>query len=62
MPSFGAEAPFSYYQMPAADRARRCSLGSDDCVIDECQFFVRGCLEIPDMATKSRFLGAYGSR
>ncbi|TXI01466.1 MAG: DUF2199 domain-containing protein [Rhizobium sp.] len=47
MPSFGAEAPFSYYQIPAQDLVRRCSLGSDDCVIDERQFFVRGCLEIP---------------
>ncbi|PLP98014.1 DUF2199 domain-containing protein [Cupriavidus pauculus] len=46
MPSFGAEAPFSYDQMPAEDRERRCSLGSDDCVIDERQFFVRGCLEM----------------
>ncbi|CAB3770896.1 MULTISPECIES: DUF2199 domain-containing protein [Burkholderia] len=47
MPSFGANAPFSYYEVPAADRARRCSLGSDDCVIDESMFFVRGCIEIP---------------
>lgn len=47
MPSFGAEAPLSYYHVPVADRERRCSLGSDDCVVDESQFFVRGCLEIP---------------
>lgn len=47
MPSFGALAPVSYEDIPEAERAVRCSLGSDDCVIDEEWFFVRGCLEIP---------------
>lgn len=47
IPSFGAHAPFSYYQVPEEERARRCSLGSDDCVIDDNLFFVRGCIEIP---------------
>lgn len=47
MPSFGAEAPLNYYTVPEAERERRCFLGSDDCVIDEAHFFVRGCIEIP---------------
>jgi hypothetical protein len=47
MPSFGAVAPRSYYAIPEAERASRCELGSDDCVIDNAFFFVRGCLEIP---------------
>ncbi len=47
MPSFGADAPLSYYAVPEAERASRCDLGSDDCVIDGKSFFVRGCLEIP---------------
>jgi hypothetical protein len=47
MPSFGADAPLSYYGVPAAEREARCELGSDDCVIDEQYFFVRGCIEIP---------------
>jgi hypothetical protein len=47
MPSFGADAPRSFYAVPAAERAARCDLGSDDCVIDSIKFFVRGCLEIP---------------
>ena len=47
MPSFGADAPTSYYDVPEDQRARRCDLGSDDCVIDGQSFFVRGCLEIP---------------
>lgn len=46
MPGFGADAPLSYYAVPEAERASRCKLGSDDCVIDRASFFVRGCLEI----------------
>lgn len=47
MPSFGAHAPLSYYDIPQGERERRCDLGSDDCVIDNEFFFVRGCIEIP---------------
>lgn len=47
MPSFGAEAPLSYGAVAESERASRCDLGSDDCVIDGKWFFVRGCLEIP---------------
>ena len=47
MPSFGADAPRSYYAVPEAERASRCELGSDYCAIDLASFFVRGCLEIP---------------
>jgi hypothetical protein len=47
MPQFGADAPLSYYAIPADQRDARCNLGIDDCVIDERSYFVRGCLEIP---------------
>ena len=47
MPSFGARAPVSYYEIPEGQREERCSLGSDDCVVDGEFFFVRGCIEIP---------------
>lgn len=47
MPSFGAGAPLSYFEVPEAEREARCSLGTDDCVIDGKFFFVRGCLDIP---------------
>jgi hypothetical protein len=47
MPGFGAIAPLNYYAIPEPQRASRCDLGSDDCVIDRNSFFVRGCLEIP---------------
>jgi len=47
MPGFAADAPLNYYAIPETERATRCELGSDDCVIDRNSFFVRGCLEIP---------------
>ncbi len=46
MPTFGVDAPLYYYSIPERERASRCSLGTDDCVIDEKWFFVRGCIEI----------------
>lgn len=46
MPTFGTTAPVSYYEVPEAEREERCSLGTDECVIDNKWFFVRGCLEI----------------
>src|SRR5688500_4305799 len=45
--SYGAEAPLNYYAVPETERASGCALGTDDCVIDEKDFFVRGCIEIP---------------
>lgn len=47
MPSFGADAPLSYFAITESEREARCHLGSDDCVIDDVGFFVRGCIEIP---------------
>ena len=47
VPHLGAEAPLYYYAIPEEERERRCDLGSDDCVIDEEFFFVRGRIEIP---------------
>lgn len=45
VPTFAAEAPLAYYQIPECDRDTRCQLTSDDCVIDDAQFFVHGCIE-----------------
>lgn len=47
MPSFGAAAPFSYFEIPEAERDSRCEIGSDHCIIDSQLFFVRGCIDIP---------------
>jgi hypothetical protein len=55
MPTFAAGAPWPYYDVPAEEREKRCSLGSDDCVIDEESFFVRGCLDIPVIGEQEPF-------
>ncbi|WP_313334692.1 DUF2199 domain-containing protein [Comamonas sp.] len=47
MPSFGAEDPLSYYDVPNSERSTRCTLSSDTCTVDGKYFFVRGCIEIP---------------
>jgi hypothetical protein len=46
IPTFEFPHPFPYVTVPEAERARRCVLTSDTCVIDDAEFFVRGCLEI----------------
>jgi hypothetical protein len=46
IPTFGAKAPLSYYAVPENERDERCALGTDNCIIDDEHFFVRGCLEI----------------
>lgn len=47
IPTFGADAPFSHFIIPDHERERRCKLGTDDCIVDDEWFFVRGCLDIP---------------
>ena len=47
MPAFHADRPYSYYEVPEKQRNSRCDCGTDQCVIDDKWFFVRGCLEIP---------------
>ena len=42
-----ANAPLYYYSVPEAERAARCDLTSDICIVDEEFFFVRGNIEIP---------------
>lgn len=47
VPTFGVKGPLSYYAVPENERDDRCALGSDNCIIDDEHFFIRGCLEIP---------------
>jgi hypothetical protein len=51
IPAFGWSYPIQYLVVPELERAARCSVGSDECVIDGEFFFVRGCLEIPVVGT-----------
>jgi len=47
MPGYAADAPLYYYSIPLAERAARCALDNDTCIVDQEFFFVRGCVEIP---------------
>jgi len=45
--SFGAPAPDLVFSIPEAERNERCDLTSDQCVVDEKQFFILARLVLP---------------
>ncbi|HVN94102.1 MAG TPA: DUF2199 domain-containing protein [Terracidiphilus sp.] len=45
--SFAADFPDMYASMAKPDRDARALISSDQCIIDDAWFFIRGCLEIP---------------
>lgn len=47
VPHISAAAPLYYYGIPEDERAARCDLTSDTCIVDQQLFFVRGIIEIP---------------
>ena len=55
MPTFVADAPLHFYAIPVEEREHRCLLDSDTCIIDQTQFFVRGCLDIPVLGEPEPF-------
>ena len=56
VPSLSIAAPLYYYSVPETERARRCRLDSDTCVVDEEFFFIRGCLEVPILGAPDPFI------
>lgn len=54
--SFAADFPDMYSNMNRDDRDARAIIGSDQCVIDQKWFFIRGCLEIPIIGYNESFL------
>lgn len=55
-PGLSATAPLFYYGVPEAERATRCVLTADTCVVDGRYFFVRGCLEVPILGESEPFI------
>src|SRR5262245_24587582 len=45
--SFAADFPDMYANLTREERDTRAMIASDQCVIDQKWFFIRGCLEIP---------------
>jgi hypothetical protein len=44
--SFAPLAPDPWFAIPEAERDKRTVLGSDQCIIDDQEFYLRGCLDI----------------
>ncbi len=53
--AYGPPAPELYYRIPEAERASRCELTSDACVIDDTYYFIIGNLEIPILDADETF-------
>lgn len=54
--SYGAEAPLQWYGLPEAERKQRAKLSSDQCVIDNEWFYVKGNIEIPVKGSGEAFI------
>ena len=54
--SFAADFPDPYANLNKDGRDARAIIGSDQCIIDQQQFYLRGCLEIPIVGTDQVFL------
>lgn len=46
-PSFSSDAPIYYRWLSEEERTQRALLDSDTCVIEDREFFIRVCLEVP---------------
>lgn len=47
VPHISAQAPLYYYAVPEGERAAKCELTPDTCIVDGEFFFVRGVIEVP---------------
>lgn len=47
VPGWGYPFPMTYFEVPESERAERCFLSEDLCVVDDEHFYVCGCLEMP---------------
>jgi hypothetical protein len=54
--SFAADFPDLYANMKRDERDVRAIIGSDQCIVDQKWFFVRGCLEIPILSSTEPFI------
>jgi hypothetical protein len=50
-PALTWERPFHFFAVPEPERARRCVLTRETCVIDDEAFYVHACLEVPVQGT-----------
>jgi hypothetical protein len=60
--SFAADYPDPYANLDREARELRAIAGSDQCIIDQEEFYIRGCLEIPIIGTSEVFLWGLWAR
>ena len=60
--SFAADYPDPYANLDRDARELRAIAGSDQCIIDQEEFYIRGCLEIPIIGTSEVFLWGLWAR
>jgi len=54
--SYAADFPDSYVALKEAERETRAQISSDQCIIDDEWFFIRGLVEIPILGFQEPFL------
>lgn len=52
----GYQSPDHWLAIPEAERHKRGKITNDICIIDEEEFFIRGCLEIPVIDHQDKFV------
>src|SRR6185437_900585 len=60
--SFAADYPDPYANLSAEARELRAIAGSYQCIIDQQEFYIRGCLEIPVIGTGEVFMWGLWAR
>jgi hypothetical protein len=60
--SFAADFPDRYANLSKEDRDARATIGSDQCIIDHEEFYIRGCLEIPVSECEEPFMWGLWAR
>jgi hypothetical protein len=60
--SFAADYPDPYANLLAEARELRAVVSSDQCIIDQQEFYIRGCLEVPIVGTGEIFMWGLWAR
>ncbi len=60
--SFTADYPDPYANLSAEARELRAVVSSDQCIIDQQEFYIRGCLEVPIVGTGGIFMWGLWAR
>lgn len=60
--SFAADFPDPYANLSRDDRENRALISSDQCIIDNDQFYLRGCIELPILSSDEVFLWGVWAR